>query len=88
MARPAGIEPPTHCLEGKEDGARALYLQGYYSVFLRKSTPAAWCTPCAKAMSWSKNGPKSRPENSYHLDRFQRLIRSLWAGRRAHAHSK
>ena len=28
-------------LEGKEDGARALYLQGYYSVFLRKSTPAA-----------------------------------------------
>jgi hypothetical protein len=38
-------------------------------------------------MSWSKNGLKSRSEQSCHLDRFQRLIRSLWAGRRAHAHS-
>ena len=39
LARPLGLEPRTLCLEGKEDGARALYLQGYYSVFLRKSTP-------------------------------------------------
>ena len=64
MARPLGLEPRTLCLEGKEDGARALYLQGYYSVFLRKSTPAARCTPCAKAMSWSKNGLKVVPSSS------------------------
>jgi len=70
MARPPRLERGTLCLEGKEDGARALYLQGYYSVFLRKSTPAARCTPCAKAMSWSKNGLKSRPEQSCHLHKF------------------
>ena len=74
MARPVRLELTTTYLEGKEDGARALYLQGYYSVFLRKSTPAARCTPCAKAMSWSKNGLKSRPEQPRRLDRFQRSV--------------
>jgi len=76
LVRPVRFELTTTYLEGKEDGAQALYLQCYYSAFLGKSTSAARCTPCAKAMSWSKNGLKSRPEQPCHLDSFQSLIRS------------
>ena len=49
MARPVRLELTTTYLEGKEDGARALYLQGYYSVSLRKSNTRGAVRPVCKS---------------------------------------